>query len=125
MLGEHLLGPALRRDHDRALAVAQRRLDRIGQPLRDPGLGDEPIDDRVDRVLLVLVERISSSSANTMPSTRTRAKPDLRTASITFPVLAFLSATSGANTRTSCLGELHHLVHDLLRRLLRHGAPQR
>src|SRR5207302_6067532 len=43
-------------DHQLALAFAQRRLDRVGEP---PAIAADydPIDDELDRVLLLLVER--------------------------------------------------------------------
>ena len=56
VLGEDLLGLALGGDHHDALAVAQGRLHRVGEPLLHVGLGHEAVDHRVDRVLLLLVE---------------------------------------------------------------------
>ena len=64
-----------------------------------PGLAISRSTTASSECFFFLSSRISSSSASTIPSTRTRAKPDLRTASITSLCSPLRSDTSGASTR--------------------------
>ncbi len=56
VLGEDLVGLALGGDDDGALPELERRLHRVGEALAEPRLRDQAVHDRVDRVLLLLVE---------------------------------------------------------------------
>ncbi len=62
MLGEHplaagvVLGEIDEIDQQQTVSQAQRRLDRIGQPLLGAGPGGQPVDHHLDRVLLLLVD---------------------------------------------------------------------
>ena len=64
-------------EHD-AAGEPERGLDRVGQPSLGAGvaaLGHQPVDDDLDRVLELLLQRGGSVSETTSPSTRAREKP--------------------------------------------------
>ena len=60
---------------DEAAGQAERGLHRVGQPALGRLLDREPVDDDLDRVLLLLVELGGSSRPWISPSTRAREKP--------------------------------------------------
>ena len=108
----------------RALAVAQRRLDRVRQALGDPGLGDQAVDDGVERVLLLLVQADLVVEPQHDPVDAHAREARLAHGLDHVLVLALpLRHERGQHQELRALRELHHLVHDLLRRLLRHGPP--
>ena len=62
------------RDDERPLALAQRRLDRVGQPGADPLLHDEAIHHELDVVLQLLVEHEPLGRAGRSSRPRARAR---------------------------------------------------
>jgi hypothetical protein len=59
--------------HDDAPAESQRGLDRVGDALLGARPHDEPVDDDLDRVLLLLLQGGRLGQRVTTPSTRARA----------------------------------------------------
>jgi hypothetical protein len=57
MLRERLFGQPLRRRQHQAGAHLERGLERIGEPLLEPRTDHQAVDEHVDRMLLLLVER--------------------------------------------------------------------
>ena len=57
VLRQGLLGGALGGEHDQAAGHLERGLQRVGEPLLHPLADHQPVDDDVDGVLLLLVER--------------------------------------------------------------------
>src|SRR5690606_13155911 len=94
----------LARDDDRAVADAQRGLDRVGDALAALGVHDDAVDDRLDGVLLVATEvrglspaSLSASRRSTIaPFTRARTKPCDWSDSRTSRWKPFFARTTGA-----------------------------
>ena len=109
---------ALRDDRDDTAREPQRRLDRIGQALADVGLHHEPVDDDLDRVLLLLVEVDLLAQFD-----RLAVHADAREALLAdlleeLRVLALAAANDGREQLDArAFRQLHHLVDDLLARL--------
>ena len=73
-LGLVVLGDDL--DLGDALGELQRGLERVGEPALDAGAAHQPVDDDLDRVLLVALELAAwPGRSTTSPSTRARVKP--------------------------------------------------
>ena len=73
--------PRRPRGHDldlgHALGEAQRGLERVGEPALDARPAHEPVDDDLDRVVLVAGRAVAAgrASSTSSPSTRARVKP--------------------------------------------------
>ena len=104
------------------LGEAQRGLERVGEPALDAGPAHQPVDDDLDRVLLVRGLRAarrsaaSSTSSCSSPSIRARVKP-WPASSLSSPSYSPLRPrTTGASTWNRVpSGQLEHAVDDLLR----------
>ena len=82
-----------------ALGELERGLDRVGHPPADVGLGDQAVDDHLDRVLVGLrSSRIGSASSRTSPSIRARANPLRARSSSSFSYSPLRPRTMGAST---------------------------
>ena len=109
---------------DEAVADAQRRLDRVVQPLAQVVLDDEPVDDGGDVVLVLLVER-----RHLLQQVGLAVDPHAREALAAqalehVAVLALASAHERRVDREArALGQRQHLVDDLLGRLAGDRPP--
>ncbi len=114
------------RDDERALALAQRRLDRVGQPGADPLLHDEAIHHELDVVLQLLVEHEPLGQLVDHPVHAHAREAALREVDDELPVLALAVLDErGEQEDAGVLGVLEDRLHDLLRRLLAHRTPAR
>ena len=106
-------------DRDEALGQLERRLDRIGDPPPDVGLGDEPVDDDLDRVLVVLRQPDRLARGRWVsPSMRARTKPFFARSCSSFSYSPLRPWTTGASTWNRVpSGSSSDLVDDLLGRL--------
>ena len=103
-----------------ALRPAQRGLQRVGEPALEPSLTHQPVDDDLDRVLLVASSSVGGSvrRVDDSPSTRARAEALRRQLGEQLVVLALAPAHDRRqHLEPGALGELEHAVDDLLRGL--------
>jgi catechol 2,3-dioxygenase-like lactoylglutathione lyase family enzyme len=122
-------------DHRHTLGELERGLDRVGEPAPDPGLGDEPVDDDLDRVLLVTRElatlRLPLGEIDRLRLLRSRGDPHahepLRREARQQLVVAPLATAHdrGEHLEARALRERLHLVDDLLGRLACDRPPAR
>ena len=103
------------RDRGDALGQLERLLDRVGDAPADVGLGDQPVDDDLDRVLVGLGEPDRLGEVADL-AVDPRARIPL--AGQLFQELAVLALAASDDRREHleprALGQLHHLVDDLL-----------
>jgi hypothetical protein len=120
VLGEDLLGRALRgHDHD-ALAVAERGLDRVVEALLHSRLRHQAVDHGLDRVLLLLVEPDLVLEGEDDPVHPHPGEARLAHGLDHVLVLALaLLHEGGEEQELRARRDLRDLAHDLLRRLLR------
>ena len=115
-----LLAAVVRLDRDRrdAFGELERGLQRVGDAAPDVRLGDQAVDDDLDRVLVVLGRRIGSDSSRTSPSMRARGNPLRARSPRSFSYSPLRPRTIGRqHLELRALRQLHHLVDDLLGRL--------
>ena len=124
VLRENPLGLPFRSHDDDPLAVAQRGLHRVGQASVDARLGDEAVHDRVERVLLLLVESDLVVEREDGPVHPHAGEPGLAHLLDHLAVLALaLLDERREDQEPRSLRQLQDLAHDLLGRLLRDGPP--
>ena len=127
-LGEvlELLAPVVGLHGDRrdALGELERGLDRVGDPPADVGLGDEPVDDDLDRVLVGLRQ---PDRLGELAHLAVDPRPREALAREIVEQLAVLALAPAHDRRQhlepGALGQLHHLVDDLIGRLAADRAP--
>ena len=118
-LGEvlELLPPVVRLDRDRrdALGELERGLDRVGDAAADVGLGDEPIDHDLDRVLVGL-RQPDGLAELTHLAVDARAGEALACELVEeLAVLALAPPHDrGQHLEPGAFGQLHHLIDDLV-----------
>ena len=119
LLGEglDLLVPLVGDDRDRgdALGQLERLLDRVGGPAADVGLGDQPVHDDLDRVLVGLgqPDRLGEIADLAVdPRPRVPLAPQLIQELAVLPLAPPDDGRQHLELRA--LGQLHHLVDDLL-----------
>ncbi len=105
-------------DHDEPVGERERRLDRVGQPVADVLLEDEPVDHDLDRVLELLVE-LDLLLELALLAVHLHAREALAAQVLEdVLVLAFpVTDDRSVDRELRPLGELEHLVDDLLHRL--------
>jgi hypothetical protein len=110
----------VRDDGDRgdALCQCERLLDRVGDAAPDVGLRDQPVDDHFDRVLVVLGQ---SDGLRELPNLAVDPGSRISLAAQLLQEFAVLALATLHDRREHleprALGQRHHLVDDLLRRL--------
>ena len=109
-----------------SLAEPQRRLDRVGEPPLDAGAVDEPVDDDLDRVLLVAGEGVLLAPAEldegpVDPGPGEPLRGELVEQRV---VLALAGLDDGRqHVEAAPVRQVHHPVDDLLRALARDQPP--
>ncbi len=112
-----LLAPVVCLDRDRrdALGELERGLDRVGHATADVGLGHEPVDHDLDRVLVGLRK---PDRLGELAHLAVDAGPREALAGELVEQLAVLALASADDRREhlepGALGQLHHLVDDLI-----------
>ena len=108
----------LHRDRDEPLRQLQGRLDRVRDPPPDVRLGDEPVDDDLDRVLVVAGEPDRLGQLADLPVDPGPDEPLAREVLQELLVLALAPPDHRReHLEPGPLGQLHDLVDDLLGRL--------
>ena len=131
VLRQGLLRQPFGRRDDQAAADLERRLERIGEPLLEAGLHHQPVDQDVDRVLLLLVERRDLLREVDDLAVDARAQEALpRHLGELLPVLALLAPHVGrVEQQARALGQrrqpVDHLLHGLRPDLLAAGRAVR
>ena len=120
--GEDLLGTVRDRDRDEAAGDSGGGLDRVGQALLvflvGRGLGNEAVDDELDRVLLLLVQLGRVLQVMELPVDPGAQEALLEHLRHLLPVLPLLARNvGGEHGEAAPLGEAQGLVHHLLDRL--------
>ena len=112
-------------DLGHTLGELQRGLERVGEPALDAGAAHQPVDDDLDRVLLVPLELAAwPGRSTTSPSTRARVKPWPASSSSRRVVLALAAPHDRReHLEARAVGQLQHAVDDLLRGLARDQPP--
>ena len=118
LLGVGVHGPVDLAHLDEAVADAQRRLDRVVQPLAQVVLDDEAVDDRRDVVLELLVERRHLVEQVGL-AVDAHAREALAAQALEHVAVLALAAAHErrVDREARALGQRQHLVDDLLRRL--------
>ena len=113
-----LLAAVVRLDRDRrdALGELERGLDGVGDAAPDVGLGDQAVDDDLDRVLVVLRQADRLGQLAHLAVDPGPREPLARQVAEELLVLALAPADHRRqDLEPRALGELHDLVDDLLR----------
>ena len=124
--GLELLAAVVGLDRDRrdALGELERGLDRVGDPPADVGLGDQPVDHDLDRVLVGLGQPDRLGQVADLAVDARPREPLARQVAEQLLVLALAAPDDGRqHLEPRALGQLDHLVDDLLGRLAADRAP--
>ena len=114
----------LDRDGGDALGELERGLDRIGDPPADVGLGDQAVDHDLDRVLVGLGQPDGFGQVADLAVDARPREALARQLGEQLAVLALAAPDDGRqHLEPGALGQLEHLVDDLLGRLAADGTP--
>ena len=110
-------------DRDHPIGKAERRLDGVGETPLDPVLHHEPVDDDVDRVLVIAVKPDLLGELLDLTVDLGAREALLREVGQKLLVLPLaLTDDRSEDLEPRALGQRAHLVDDLVRRLLRDRA---
>ena len=121
-----LLAAIVRRDGDRRdpFGELERGLERVGDAPPDVRLGDQAVDDDLDRVLVVLGQADGLGELADLAVDPRAREPLPRQVAEQLLVLALAPPDHGRqHLELRALRQLHHLIHDLLGRLAADRAP--
>ena len=114
----------LHRDRRDPLRELERRLEGVGDAAPDVRLGDQAVDHDLDRVLVVLGQADRFGQLPHLAVDPGPGEPLARQVAEQLLVLPLASPDHGRqDLELGALGQLHHLVDDLLRRLPADRAP--